>query len=166
MGDGMDRTLRQVWSHVVLGIAAISLAMACTSARLQQGPAGAAVQATPEPPPTVAGVPRATVATPCHGVENPLSSVVGQVDPQRAAFEHGVEFVNGSVAVDVELKPGAVEGDLAQRYGLAVSARSRSYIEGFVPVSNVCALASDGRVNRVFALRRSSPAQTAAPSTP
>lgn len=100
----------------------------------------------------------------CLGVERSLSSVVSQSGPRAAAFTQGIEYSNGSVAVDVELKQGAVEGDIAQRYGIAVSARSQSYIEGFVPLSNLCALGADSRVNRVFALRRSSPAQSATPT--
>jgi hypothetical protein len=73
-------------------------------------------------------------------------------DPAAVAKRVALDIRDGRVEVNIFL--AQPEGDLAQRYGLNVIARTPTLVEAAAPLSSLCELSNDSRVRSVDRVAR------------
>jgi hypothetical protein len=83
----------------------------------------------------------------CPRLDSMFRQVLEAPDPAAFAARRVPGYKDGRVEVSIRLSDA--EGDLAQRYGLQVSARTPMLIEAYAPLPQLCDLSNDPRVKRV-----------------
>ena len=91
-------------------------------------------------------------ATGCPLTDSALQQLVAAPDPAAFAATAGLKYEGGRVRVEIRTADG--DDNLASKYDLRVSARYQSLLEATVPVSRLCALASDNAVLQISRVHR------------
>jgi hypothetical protein len=92
---------------------------------------------------------------PCPIADTALQRLIGAADRSSVASTEGLEYRDGRVLVQIDLS--GVEGDVAWTHDVGVTGRFQNRLTGFVTVANLCGLAADTRVTRVFPVQNTFP---------